>query len=483
MMGPLRSASVAYFALAWAATSPSAAQSVVPDVLCLVNPQPIPGDSPSQWQQTLDVLKRDAERVCQALGGRVESFDRQLLLTRLKQLGPDRPRIVFYAGHGKRDPKTNQVSWPAEGGDIPLSEVLRAIDPGAGPDRPWSTLIMNSCESAYADLRGIEGRVSVIGSGWGKVSAEPNRLDDPESLTRFGESLLAGIAGAADVLPEGNCDGVVTDGELSRTIGAALARAARKDSRLWHVAPVAALRRNGTAELPLLRLGALALACRNQAPSGSMDTETVRGLPRPLRERVETGHQLRGGFRPRDLPPLVAVISPTEADEIVRSLESMAGPAGLEIVRVSDTNLVASVARMAAVPVYWLNIQTAGRDSWYVELVRGRDRASAWASFLPRPSSVVDTVSRIAARLPNAWRIVRPLGHADGQLRTTLVWNNGAIEWMDWKALAEGKTSWRREDLKNLRPAACPDFAGVCFELLAKPAGDLEPAVIRRVSP
>lgn len=469
------------------AGSASPARAAKPAVLCLVNPQPLDDQSGGfEWRDTLARLKRDAETVCAALGSRPDAldqpFDERELLAKLATLPADGPRIVFYAGHGLRNPGTNEVSLPLKGKTtVRLSKVLAALDPGKRDT--WSALIMNSCQSAYADLRGVNGHVVVMGSGWDKVSADPNRGDDPESLTRFGAALAAGLAGSADAPPVGNCDGVVTDGEISRFIDEEMARAARKNVELWRMAPVAAIRRNRAVDVPLRLLPQADARCRapERAPPAA---------PPPLEpfaKRIASVERLREGAAPQVLPPLVAVaVSPADAlaDDVWAGLTQIAQNTGIEIVRVdpAERELVKSWAwKAAALPIYLLEISDAGTSERYLELVRARDRATTWATFAPRGQPASALVTLIAPALPRSLRVLHHFARATGQLRVTDGWSEkDVLEATDWSSLAGGRPSWTQPELKGLHPDACPDFAGLCFDVPTELAKRLEPLFLRR---
>ena len=477
----------------------AAARAAPPAVLCLVNPQAMASDpnrpGSFEWPATLAALKRDATNVCKALAGTADipkvPFDEQGLLDRLAKLPADRPRIVFYAGHGIRDAKTNQVSLPVAGGAVPLGRVLAALDARAAntPPGSWSVLIMNSCESAYADLREAKGQLSVIGSGWGRVSAAPDRGDDPQSLTRFGAALTDGLSGLADAAPIGNCDGVITDGELSRFIDERMARAARADTELWRLAPVAAIRRNRAVDVPLAQLATPARGCQKAEAKAEPKNRPGAAPSPPLASaftaRLDSVARLRAWAAPEAARPLVAVLAPAAAGAIVSGLAKIGDITGVEIVPVNPLRIedvAAAERRAASVPTFWLEIRPGQAGEWYFELVRGRDRATTWAASFPADRPAQEIVAAVAPRLPRELRVLRPFGRSDGQLRVTANWTGGALETADWGSLAAGNPTWQRVELKEPRPGACPDFAGLCFDLPSDTTGRLEPLFLRRVA-
>lgn len=246
-----------------------------------------------------DGIARDVQRVCGVLGSRglrafpiVEAEGRgkvsdagdafwpELRSGWADEAEPPAPRLLFYEGHGNVGPcggaksASNELCLLAPEGKqrIPWHALLRGM-PARRTDQGWTAIILNACDSGFADVRNAAAPFSLIGSGYGLV---------PRSGPQSGFAALLSDA-LGDASSDLNCDSVLSDRELQEVLNVKLKRGASSASSN----AVAVVRRQANADVPVLWLREEARHCDGKAslhqllqmpPAGTLPCSLLKDL-------------------------------------------------------------------------------------------------------------------------------------------------------------------------------------------------------------
>jgi hypothetical protein len=399
-------------------------------------------------------------------------------------------RIAFYSGHGKATPAaTGGVTFTAreEAGVPPLTArgLLTAMD-----DRPGgsiSVLLLNTCDSGYVDLRGVTRPTVVLGSGYGEITAQG---ESRRPQTAFGGALAGALAGGADLLPFGNCDGVVTDDEVHQYLNNALHDIAAADDLAWRIRPLAVLKRNVDFHLPVAWPG-IQPQCAGQDRRRTLDAfvdELRRRVSnardgmviQALHEAVESYFTPLTGAVPAPTGPRRFLLVSSGArgaavllDELRQLADARVGWPLVEVAGESEQALARGALAASYLDIVLLRIRDSAFGGLYLELVRMRDGLVTWAhvaSESMRREEARTLATKIEARLPQAVGLVR-VGDSTGLtsvvLRTTgpgLAPGSAVIQRRRWRDIVATKMDGTESvPLHDLSTAPCPGGLGQCF--------------------
>lgn len=315
----------------------------------------------------------------------------------LRALDSSRPRVLIYAGHGYVD-TSSKLRFAFRGSppdgfsfrDVALA-LAQADASSAARAGAWAVVVLDACDSAYADVRGIPVPLSVLAAGYGRVTAELPRVESSSALNGiFTRALDAALHGEADKPPIGNGDDVVTDHEAADYINERISGERAKwlrghdrsflrntacartrpgiehaadptcdEAEAWWRAPVAVVRSDTQAELPI--------------------SATVRSAAARL-ELTDQTNTLRV----------------TDATDYAR----------LEATRPPSADRPWTPSRIPNRRSYELKAGPSAIRGTYIELRRASDGAVLWAETFP-PG--VDGPSLWDAALPHLPRAISPL--------------------------------------------------------------------------
>jgi hypothetical protein len=218
-----------------------------------------------------DVVKKDAERLKSllraevVLGDTVDAYglpSGAAIQRALATSTEDRGLLVVYSGHGQLERAGSNICVYSDdlqrGALLPATSLLRlpVSTDTASPSAPWALLILNSCESAFVDLRGAVRPTAVISTAHEEVSASLQSHAIGEKGTVLAEMLAAVLSGDDERTeedpraggPDANCDGILTDFEIFGRLASALARVYPDTGSN---PPVLNLRRGSRTHIPL----------------------------------------------------------------------------------------------------------------------------------------------------------------------------------------------------------------------------------------
>jgi hypothetical protein len=203
-------------------------------------------------------------------------------------------RILYYEGHGmprtdcgqRAEPgsarETLCLASPRDGGRLPW-HYLSTLLPSPVADLGWRALVLNSCDSGYADASEVQGPFVLVSTGLGQVPSGVTPVDLGKKQPPV-ESFAHLFAKALEkpAIDE-NCDGLVTDAELQTVVNGDLKlRAASRSSNA-----IVFVKRQADTDVPLFRATATSPQCAGArripallgAPeAGSLPTRLVRDL-------------------------------------------------------------------------------------------------------------------------------------------------------------------------------------------------------------
>lgn len=388
--------------------------------------------------------------------------------------------VVFYTGHGKVDPTRTQLNLLLEGRD-PESPELWAFDHflkgfgGHTPARGWRVALLNTCDSGYANVRGAAGAVTVIGSGYGRVDA---RVRSMPMVRLFADLLGEALDGDADLGPDGNCDGIVSDREAADHINNALRRLLPHlpDQSLRRHRPLAVVRRQADSEVPIV-WHARPHNCQAQDVTAKA---WLGALPVSLQALVRTEQQVRSGTI-RALPEsrtryLVVtnevLLSPRELTELTR----IAGALGYEVFRagrLGPPELRALAGYSLGLRLYTLERFDAGQLGVYVSLSRARDDALVWKGRVPVGGAFpLQQLVRALPRRAELYRLTFALRDPDVPLDRVYLrvdgrMTDGPLYLRKWEQLFTGASvAARRLEIPETAPVTpCLGGLGQCFQI------------------
>ncbi len=395
----------------------------------------------------------------------------------LANLRPDRGRVLIYLGHGifdeVRGPRTLSVPLAKPGGGAELwtfREIAQALirgRPASGPPSGWAAIVMNACDSGYADIAQLSTPPSavpftLIGAGYGNVALrEPKgrsaRLTG-DGRAVFMDALEGALMGGADRPPIGNTDGVISDRELFEYVNLYIksrrlawlvggrpstAGNAAKETAFWMRAPLAVWKSEADQELPIAQTRAVS-----------------QFVPLAARNRT------------------LWVLDACGVPEITRALGGEASSLGFQV------NVAARIETAQSEDSWLLNILPSSLNApnarCYVELRRARDRRIVWADTLDRPlapavsSIVVAKEARlIARRLPRRLQLFDWGAATPGSAPWVGVSVEGSfptkpVRLVSYESYFERRASGAPLDLSSRFVAPCPGAQGQCF-LLPRP--------------
>jgi hypothetical protein len=200
-------------------------------------------------------------------------------------------RLLFYEGHGDvrvcdggtkeglclfAPRSARSFAWSR------LAEPLAAQTEKTG----WGVLILNACDSGYADVRGVRGPLSVLGSGYEHVP-----LAAPKGSPQTQEPRFAGLIASAlgEPFTDANCDGVITDRELQIRVNRELRHLPSSISSN----PIAVIRRQANADVPLLWTKNMGTDCSKKPRLVDLlERGTSRELPNRLQNDLRAQAEL-----------------------------------------------------------------------------------------------------------------------------------------------------------------------------------------------
>ncbi|HEY3498423.1 MAG TPA: hypothetical protein VGK73_27205, partial [Polyangiaceae bacterium] len=128
-------------------------------------------------------------------------------------------RILYYEGHGHSRASCGSgiqslcLVSPLGEHPFPWHELAELLH-GPGDGEGWGVLLLNTCDSGFADVRSMPGPFSLVSAGLGLVhagSAAPLAALSGPQLRWFSHLLAQALA---DPTTDTNCDAVLTDREL-----------------------------------------------------------------------------------------------------------------------------------------------------------------------------------------------------------------------------------------------------------------------------
>jgi hypothetical protein len=438
------------------------------------------------------LVAKDAELLKDALGAEVVLSDdgrysgaptESRVREAVAKSSDDRGFLLFYSGHGYRtDGGPSQIcvySDNRQQGVLVSARSLVQTEAGMPrsdmPSPPWAVAVLNSCSSAYVDLRYIGRPTAVISAGHQDVSAAEERDAIGERGTLVAhllEEILAGEdeqEGPHDAPggPDSNCDGILTDYELFSRLSTALARVypdAGADP------PVFNLRRSSRSHVPLpldgvprpskgckdtdvrQRISELANSLGNATDTLALD------LAHQLKNQLLLAEELgRSGPAPRSTPlPLGThdyyVVEPP--DDSVERLVGKAGLARFPGTR-AQAELVANYAIFAEVYLF----QPTGPDR--VRVLRLRKEPGPFLRGREAGERLLRSLSRQG--LPGFARglalRVSIIARGDDDTLELLVADR--LDEQPFEVEADGGPIWINP--QDLKLVACEEGEGQCF--------------------
>lgn len=192
-----------------------------------------------------------------------------------------RTHLVYYEGHGFPQAPTArgvQLECPSGGlclwspsGErkIPWTKLPDGLPPLAKSGQ-WNALLVNACDSGFADVRHLAAPSTFLGFGFGKLPSEA--------------SLIA--QELANPANDRNCDGVLTDRELRRTLNPILISRTNEDPES-DSNQTAVLKRQADADVPLLWLERPAPHCGKEPPlEDALNEPSFAALPCALQNDI-----------------------------------------------------------------------------------------------------------------------------------------------------------------------------------------------------
>jgi hypothetical protein len=198
-------------------------------------------------------------------------------------------RILYYEGHGYSFAScgagTQALCLVSPLGEhrFPWHELAELI-PGPGDREGWGVLLLNTCDSGFADVRPVPAPFSLVSAGLGLVpagrAAPLAALSGPQ-LGWFSHLLARALA---DPTTDTNCDGMMTDREFQETMNVSLKQ--RPVSKLTN--PIVTVKRQADADLPLVWVSAPSNGCADQpALEALLAAADARTLPEGFRRDLE----------------------------------------------------------------------------------------------------------------------------------------------------------------------------------------------------
>jgi hypothetical protein len=455
-------------------------------------------------KEATERLVHEAEHVCRAIavaGG----IPTQLMRDQGKA------KLLYYVGHGQLGDSSARLELlPAGLGSapVPASDLLNA----QGKEGEPSAVILNSCDSGYADVRPSSGEErhprSVVGAGYGWVTALPRDTalqDDIQGakLTEFGHWTAVALEGAADDPPYGNCDGTVVDSELVRFVNAALADAARMSPHERKYSPFAVLKRQASVPVPLVKL-VRTRACAAKRASVLSSLGAAISLPKELCDVSTSSGLVIGPTRyllvmPRhggatDRNRELAVQAAAELREtagwrviyfdgpdgltLARSLAIYCEGAEFRVLRISGTNEPTTIFAELIEPregsLEVIRELPSIRTAELELLLPARIRLVDLPGWLPIGSDAAPTMSR--------WRDIRPCADPLRMQPQLFIEVQGEVPRKPIALVAKAGQDVSPStifldllDRSAAIPVACPTPVGQCF-MLANPGCERRPA-------
>jgi hypothetical protein len=194
-------------------------------------------------------------------------------------------KVLFYEGHGtpgscpgSREGRGVCLFAPG-GGRFGWEGLARSI-PGAEAQRGWRVLVLNSCDSSHADVRGVPAPFTLLSSGYGKLPSAP-----------FADGLQEALS---DPETDRNCDGVISDRDLQEVLGQKLQKVASSPVSN----PMAIVRREADTDVPVLWTIERSDRCEKLPTLERLQSEPgFARLPCELRRNLQQQQQMLSGTR------------------------------------------------------------------------------------------------------------------------------------------------------------------------------------------
>ena len=331
------------------------------------------------------------------------------ILDAIRAAPSDQPLVVFYSGHGDAA-GDGELSWPTNGDRpwLPIGQVIEAMD---APTRPWSALIVNSCDAGYVDVRRAKRPFVLIGAGYGPVTGARWR---GESSSVFTAALAWALSGSTEpdaTEPDAASCGV-TDEDLVDRIDSRLTDAAYAGEVPWTRRPVAVLRRQADAPIALVE--------------------------RPGCPREATGHRARNRVR-------------------VRTVDLRGAKPSPPVARLRDVHFVPD-----GPAEFELTLRPGGPQRIWARLVRPRDAVVIWRRAFA--SDVSDDVIRqtVIDALPPSVRVFG-VGAVEAGTRPVWLQFRGAVRTSSVTLTRQTPPARHVVSLDGARVWPCPGGRGQCF--------------------
>lgn len=437
-------------------------------------------------------VAHDAESVCAALPApksivgqnKSHGLDFRQLFDAIERQNGARHLLLFYSGHADLQPNSGRgLVFPTPNGNVPYTTVQQKVARAASR---WAGLILNGCHTGWADVRSVGSRppVTVIGAGYGDVSSKGLEEQGP---SLFADVLADALEGAADQQPGGDCDGVVTDGEVAAYVNRTILDAAYVPSHKidWKTKPFAVVRRQAYGEVPLVWVERSA-RCRAQQPVScsevdpswliaDADRRAFTGLCEVLTEQA---HIVAGEDGPLPGSPtryLLVVKTCSQCEAWFTSLlQTIRGDLPDHIRAIGVSGHEEGAARLAkaawSTPVYVLTAPTPVRGVRWLRLTRPRRRTVLWTHGFTQEASAADVALTALEHVPRRIRVLSVNRDADthrqwAELQFTGPVERRAIRLRMWPSRESNSIRTPEIDLSQATVSRCPGGEGQCFRV------------------